>query len=163
MHYTYDNVIHVLLFATPWTIQSMEFSRPEYWRELPFPSAGDLPNPGSEPRSPTLQVDSLPAEPPGKPKDTGVGNLCILQGIFLIQESGRTRVFCIAGGFSTSWATRDAQLYHNLTQLQQFLMFTIIHNIWDKIGLENLESRNGPKMIMKGRDWQRKILISIWK
>ena len=50
----------------------MGFSRPEYWEE-PFPSPGDLPNPGIEPRSPTLQVDSLPAEPPGKPKNPGVG------------------------------------------------------------------------------------------
>ena len=45
----------------------MEFSRPEYWSGYPFPSPGDLPNPGIEPRSPALQVDSLPAEPPGKP------------------------------------------------------------------------------------------------
>ena len=52
---------------TPWTIQSMEFSRPEYWNEQPFPSPGDLPNPGIEPKSPTLQGDSLPAEPQGKP------------------------------------------------------------------------------------------------
>ena len=92
--------------VTSWTIQSMEFSRPEYWsgqlsllqgifptqgsnpgsqhcRQIlsqlnhkgsprilewvAFSSPGDLPNPGIEPRSPTLQVDSLPAEPPGKP------------------------------------------------------------------------------------------------
>ena len=52
--------------ATPWTIQSMEFSRLEYWSEWPFPSPGDLPNPGIEPRSPVLQADSLPAEPQGK-------------------------------------------------------------------------------------------------
>ena len=61
----------------------MEFSRPEYWSGQPFPSPGDLPNPGIKPRSPTLQVDSLPAEPPEKPKNTGVGSLCLLQGIFL--------------------------------------------------------------------------------
>ena len=42
---------------------SVEFSRPEYWSGKPFPSPGDLPNPGIEPRSPALQVDSLPAEP----------------------------------------------------------------------------------------------------
>ena len=46
------------------------------------PSPGELPNPGIEPRSPTLQVDSLPAEPPGKPKSTGVGSLSLLQQIF---------------------------------------------------------------------------------
>ena len=44
----------------------MEFSRPEYWGGLPFLSPGGLPNPGIEPRSPTLQVDSLTVEPPGK-------------------------------------------------------------------------------------------------
>ena len=42
----------------------MEFSRQEYWSGLPFPSPGDLPDPGTEPRSPTLQADSSPAEPP---------------------------------------------------------------------------------------------------
>ena len=45
----------------------MEFSRPEYCSGQPFPSPGDLPNPGIKPRSPALHVDSLPAEPPGKP------------------------------------------------------------------------------------------------
>jgi len=44
----------------------MESSRPEQWSGEPFPSPGDLPKPGIEPRSPALQVDSLPAEPPGK-------------------------------------------------------------------------------------------------
>ena len=44
----------------------MEFPRPEYWSEWPSPSPGDLPNPGIKPRSPTLQADSLPAEPQGK-------------------------------------------------------------------------------------------------
>ena len=46
----------------------MEFSRPEYWSGQPFPSPGELPNPEIEPRSPTLQADSLPAEPQGKPQ-----------------------------------------------------------------------------------------------
>ena len=48
---------------TPRTIQSMEFSRPEYWSGQPFPSPGDLPDPGIEPVSPALQADSLPNEP----------------------------------------------------------------------------------------------------
>ena len=76
----------VWLFATPWTIQSMEFSRPEYWSGYPFPSPGDLPDPMIEPRSPALQADSLPAEPQWKPKNTGVGSLSLLQGIFSTQE-----------------------------------------------------------------------------
>ena len=59
---------------TPWTVAhqaplSMGFSRQEYWSGVPCPSPGDLPNPGTEPRSPTLQVDSSPFEPPGKPMD----------------------------------------------------------------------------------------------
>ena len=45
----------------------MGFSRQECWSGLPFPSPGDLPNPGVEPRSPALQADALPSEPPGKP------------------------------------------------------------------------------------------------
>ena len=77
------------LFVTPWTIQSMEFSRPEHWRGQPFPSSGNLPNPVIEPRSPTLQADSLPTEPPGKPQNTGAGSLSLLQRIFPTQESNR--------------------------------------------------------------------------
>ena len=65
-----------------------------------FPFSRDLPNPEIEPRFPALQADSLTAEPPGKPKNTGVGRLSLLQGIFLTQD--RTRVSCIAGGFLTS-------------------------------------------------------------
>ena len=62
----------VCLFATPWTVAhqappSMGFSRQEYWSGLPFPSPGDLPNPGIEPRSPALQADALTSEPSGKP------------------------------------------------------------------------------------------------
>ena len=72
----------------------MEFSRPEYWIGQPIPSPGDLPNPGIEPRSPTLQVDCLPAEPPGKPKNTGVGSLSLLQWIFPTQESNQSLLNC---------------------------------------------------------------------
>ena len=59
-----------------------------------FPFSGDLSNPGIEPRSPTLQVDSLPAEPPGKPKNTGVGSLSVLQRIFPTQESNQGLLHC---------------------------------------------------------------------
>ena len=60
----------VQLFATPWTVTyyvppSIGFSRQEYWSGLPFPSPGDLPNPGIEPGSPTLEADALTSEPPG--------------------------------------------------------------------------------------------------
>ena len=58
----------------------MEFSRQEYWSQLPFSSPEDLPNPEIEPCSPVLQVDSLLSEPLGKPKNTEVGNPPLLQG-----------------------------------------------------------------------------------
>ena len=58
-------------FVTPWTTArqaslSMEFSRNKYWSGLPFPSPGDLPDPGIKSGLPTLQADALPSEPPGK-------------------------------------------------------------------------------------------------
>ena len=64
---------HVRLFAIPWTVAykaplSMEFSRQEYWSGLPLPSPGDLPEPGIEPGSPSLQADALLSEPPGNIK-----------------------------------------------------------------------------------------------
>ena len=71
-----NNVVLVAqscLFVTPWTVArqvplSMGFSRQEHWSGLPFPSPGDLPDPGVEPRSPALQADSLPSELSGKPQ-----------------------------------------------------------------------------------------------
>ena len=65
---------------------SMGFSRQKYWSGLPCPPLGDCPNPGLEPRSPALQVDSLQSKPPEKSKNTKVGSLSLLQGIFLSQE-----------------------------------------------------------------------------
>ena len=69
----YSSLSCVQLFLTPWTTAhqaplSMGFPRQEYWSGLPFPSLGDLPDPGIKPRSPAFQADSLPTEPPGKLK-----------------------------------------------------------------------------------------------
>ena len=72
----------------------MEFSSPDYWSGWPFPSPGDLPDPGIKPKSPALQEDSLPAEPQGKPQNTGVGSLSLLQWIFLTQESNWGLLHC---------------------------------------------------------------------
>ena len=77
----------IRLFATPWTIAyqaplSMEFSREEYWSGLPFPSQGELPDPGIERRSPALQAEVLPSEPPGKP-DSDEYQPCTLLSIFV--------------------------------------------------------------------------------
>ena len=70
--YEVKSLSRVRLFTTPWTVAyqappSMGFSRQECWSGLPFPSPGDLPNPGIKPGSPALQADVLPSEPPGKP------------------------------------------------------------------------------------------------
>ena len=64
------SLIRIQLFATPRAVScqaslSMEFSRQEYWNGFPFPSPGDLPDPGFELGPPTLKADTLPSEPPG--------------------------------------------------------------------------------------------------
>ena len=91
---------HVLLFVTPWTVAaqaplSVGFSRQEYYSGFPFPSPGELPDPGTELRSSALQADTLPTELCGKPHslspwnspghNTGVGSLSLLQEIFPTQ------------------------------------------------------------------------------
>ena len=99
------SLTHVRLFATPWTVAyqappSMGFSRQGYWSGLPFPSPGDLPNPGIEPWSPAFQADTLTSEPPGKAvKANLVGMLqrqlsgkesaCNVGDLGLIPELGR--------------------------------------------------------------------------
>ena len=90
----------VRLFVTPWTVAHQSplsigiLSRQEHWSELSCPPPGDLPNPGIEPRSPALQSDSLLSEPPGKLKNTGVGSLSLLQGIFPTQEPNWDVLHC---------------------------------------------------------------------
>ena len=118
----------VQLSATPWTVAhqaplSMGFSRQEYWSGQPFLFPGNFPHPGIEPRSPALQADSLPSEPPGKLKvyesgsdstqlcltlddpmdytpwnspgqNSGVGSLSLLQGIFPTQGSNPGLLHC---------------------------------------------------------------------
>ena len=85
--------------CNPWTAAhqtplSMGFFRQEYWSGLPCPLPGDLPNPGIKPRPPALQADSLPSEPPGKLKNTGVGSPSIFQGIFPAQGSNPSLPNC---------------------------------------------------------------------
>ena len=75
---------HVQPFVTLWTVAhqvllSMGFSGEEYKSGLPCPPSRDLPNPGMKPMFPTLHVASLPSKPPGKPKNTEVGTLSLLQ------------------------------------------------------------------------------------
>ena len=109
----------VRLLVIPWTIQFMEFSRPEYWSGYSFTSPGDLPNPGIEPTSPILQADSWPAEPQGKPKNIGVGSLSLLQ--WSSQPRNWARVSCIAGGFFISWADKEGSYEGSLIAHKFFL------------------------------------------
>ena len=83
----------VWLFANPmdYTVHGIFQARIPEW---PFPSPGDLPTPGIKPRSPALQAGSLPPEPQGKPKNTGVGSLSLLQGIFPPQGSNPGLLHC---------------------------------------------------------------------
>ena len=67
----------------------MGFSRQEYWSGLPFPSPGAHPNPGTEPRSPTLQVDALPSELPRKP--VGGANLHLESNHLITRDAQRAQ------------------------------------------------------------------------
>ena len=84
------------------------FSRQEYWSGLPCPSPGDPPNPGIKPRPPALQVYSIPPEPPGKTRNTGVCSRSLLQENFPTQELNWGQLNCIGSRFFTSWATWEA-------------------------------------------------------
>ena len=103
----------------------MEFFRPEYCRGYPFPSPGDLPNPGIEPRSPTLQADSLSAEPQGKPKNSGVGSLCLLQWIFPTQESNWGFLPCRQILYQLNWEGSLRGIFKMCFILFIFLVFAI--------------------------------------
>ena len=94
------------------------------WSGLPCLPSGDLPNAGVEPRSPILQADSLPSEPPGKPKNTGVGSLSLLLGNFPIQKSNQSLLYC-------RWILY--QLSYQGSQRESFFLFTILQIIEIKV------------------------------
>ena len=105
----------------PWTGAcqvplSMEFSRQEYWSGLLFPSSGDLPHPGIEPRSPTLQVYSLPAEPQGKPiirKDLGKFS----KGSYEASKQLKITSIYIRETFYWKYKTGEMHFYRNHPEL----------------------------------------------
>ena len=133
MKWKWTSLSRVVFFANPWTIQSMEFSRPEHWNEQMFPSPGDLPNPGIEPRSPTLRVDSLPAEPQERPR--------ILEWVAYTfsressQPRSRTGVSCIAGRFFTNWAIREARVWSCKYVLSSILSLIYLPPRWESIAM----------------------------
>ena len=78
----------------------MGFSRQEYWSGLPFPSPGDLPDPGIEPRSPTLQADALTSAPPGKYSEYGLSSQTVVGSCYLERAvSITTTVIDMSGPF----------------------------------------------------------------
>ena len=118
-----ESLSHVWLFEIPWSGK-------------PFPSPGDLPNPRIKPRSPALQADSLPAEPQGKSKNTGVGRLEWVTYPFSSRSfwpRNWTEVSCIAGRFFTCWATREASIiliYSYSNTLVPFLNSNSYHHYY---------------------------------
>ena len=121
------SVVSDCLQATDYT--SMNLSRPKYWSGQPFPSSGDLPNPGIEPRSPELQADFLPAEPQGKPCNTGVGSLSLLQRIFLTQELNWGLLHCRLILYQLSYlgsprSLEVTKITNFLSVLQRHLMYS---------------------------------------
>ena len=106
----------VQLFVTPWTAAcraplSMGILQARILKWVAMPPSRGLPNPELEPRSPALQTDSLLPKPPGKARNTGVGCLALLQGIFLIQGWNLHLTSpALAGRFFTTTATWETQL-----------------------------------------------------
>ena len=96
----------VCFFATSRTIQSMEFSRPEYWSGQPFPSPEDLPNSGIKPRSPALQQILYQLSHKGSTRILEWVAYTFSRGSS--QPGNWTGASCIAGRFFTNWAIREA-------------------------------------------------------
>ena len=137
------------LFVAQGTVQSMEFSRP-------FPSPRDLSNPGIKPRSPALQVYSLPAEPPQKHKNTEVGSLSLLQGIFPTQESNWDLLHCRQILYQLSYPRSPEYVYaHLIGKCQEIWQHQDLEKMWINgvcytlplgmlTGLTNLENNLSP-------------------
>ena len=129
----------VRLFATPWTVAyqvppSMGFSRQECWSGLPFPSPGDLPDPGIKPGSPALQADALPSEPPWKPKRSKkhfVNYQCKMQGTIIIHAWW--------GSFLYDPTTLGISLDLIMLQLSLFQSLWIIFKLLNCRGLFNIK------------------------
>ena len=115
----WKSLSHVWFFVAPWIVHGILQARILEW--VAFLSPGDLPNPGIEPGSPALQANSLPAEPQGKPKNAE----WVAYPFTSVSSRPRnwTRVSCIADGFFTSWATREAHfsimIFSNFTVNQK--------------------------------------------
>ena len=148
----------VWLFATLWTVQSMEFSRQEYWSGWPFPSSRDLPNPGIEPRSTTLQVDSLPAEPQEKPKNTAASSISLLQRIFPTQESNWDLLYCGKILYQLSFQGSHQELNKQLKKIltiEQLALASLYH--WYKHNRALSFPIGFPPMVRSDVEWDTSV------
>ena len=98
------------------------FSRQEHWSGLQCPPPGDLPNPEIKLRSPELQMDSLPAEPQGMTKNTGVGGLSLLQQTFPMQESNRSLLHCRQILYQLSYQGSPIEKQRKISELKYDVM-----------------------------------------
>ena len=143
----------------------MEFSRPEYWSGLPFPSPEDLPNPGIEPRSPTLQADAVSAEPQGKPfrsyQFSSVAQSfltlcnpmdCSTSGFPLhhqLPEFTQTHVHRVSDAIQPSYLLSSPSPAFNLSQHLGLFNESVLHIRWPKYGVSALAS----VLSMNIQDW----------
>ena len=133
----------------------MEFSRPKYWNGKPFPSPGELPNPVIQPRSPALQAGSLPAEAPGKPKNTGVGSLSLLQWIFLTQESNWGLLHCRQILYQLSHHSLKAhrEFEHYTVQSHLYIICLLHHAVLEALIAPHTESLPGDSYTSRINHW----------
>ena len=118
-------------FATPWTVahhdpQSMGFSRQEYWRGLPFPSPGDLPNPGIKPGSPALEADALLSEPSEKckkAKTPGFMLRTLLQRTNLLSKPNKIQVKALG-----SFLALKTQFLGSVRSVSNHMLLGIMQN-----------------------------------
>ena len=113
----------------------------EFWSRQPFPSSGDLPNLGTEPRYPTLQADSLPVEPQGKTKiskNPGVGSLSLLQWIFPIRESNRGLLHCRWILYQLSYQGSPTSKIHTFKSEESFKR--LLADFWSGFSLQIIYS-----------------------
>ena len=125
------------------------FSKQEYWSRLPWPPLGDLPNLGIKSRSPALQIDSLPSEPLGKPKNTGLVSLSLLQWLFPTQESNWGLLHCRHIIYQLSY--EGSPILFSVQSLSHVLLFSTpwtaaclaslsMNNSWSLLKLMSIES-----------------------
>ena len=120
--YVWKSLSHLLLFTTPSTVHGI-------LQAFPFCRGSSLP--GTEPRSPALQADSLPAEPPGKPKNTGVGSLPLFQGIFPTQESNQGLLHCRWILYQLSYPRSPKYVYaHLIGKCQEIWQHQALEKMW---------------------------------